>query len=118
MTPAELKSRREALGLTHEFLARRWGMRKNTIYRWEAGRAVPDTCAADLDRLDALAAKAVEAGVAEWTRHPHVIRVPRTDAESPDDMPAMWHRAIGERIRRRTGAVLEWTDFNDFKEEK
>lgn len=113
MTPAELKSRREGLGFTIEWLAARWGVRKNSVWRWEAGRTIPDIHAADLDRLDALAAKAVEAGVAEWERHPHVIRVPRTDAESPDDMPAAWHRAIGERIRRKTGAAMEWIDSKE-----
>ena len=43
MTADELRSRREALGLTKADLARLCGVRWETVRRWEAGqRRVPD----------------------------------------------------------------------------
>lgn len=38
MTPFQLRSRREALGLSMEALARRLGISVTTVYRWESGR--------------------------------------------------------------------------------
>lgn len=38
VTPAELKSAREALGLTQRGLAERLGVPQATIWRWEAGK--------------------------------------------------------------------------------
>ena len=41
MSPAELKTKREALGLSQQWLANRVGVRIRTIQRWEAGDQTP-----------------------------------------------------------------------------
>lgn len=38
MIPADLRSAREALGLTQKALAERLGVSENTIWRWETGK--------------------------------------------------------------------------------
>lgn len=41
MTPVELLARREALGVSLNALSEVWGMRYQSIARWEFGRAAP-----------------------------------------------------------------------------
>lgn len=105
MTPAEFKATRERLGLTVRWLAERWGVQETTIQRWERNRALPSDLAEDMGGLagrfdvqvDALRA----AGAA-------VLRVPRRDGESPDQMPAAWHRAAALTAVAGTGSRIEW----------
>lgn len=53
MTPAELKTLREALGLTCQWLADEAGVSMRTVQYWEAGRtAVPSDVAQILVMLD------------------------------------------------------------------
>ena len=54
MTPALFKATRETLGLSVAWLARRWGVRRQSVDRWESGeRSIPDAIALDLQSLDA-----------------------------------------------------------------
>ena len=104
-TPAEVKSVRESLGLTTRWLAHRWRTAENSVKRWETSRFLPDDLADDLRALVALRDAQVEAGCE--ARLP-CIEVPRLDADSIDDFPAAWHRAIALEVADSTGAALTW----------
>lgn len=41
MTPAEITRAREDLGLTQRALAEHLGVAANTVWRWQAGTAIP-----------------------------------------------------------------------------
>ena len=103
MTPAELKSTREALGLSSHWLADRWGVALYSVQRWERGRTLPEELAIDLESLVRRMGVDVERMSLGGDR---VIEVPRTDAESPDEMPAAYHRAVALAVARETGARI------------
>lgn len=106
MTPAELKSRREALGLPVRWLAERWGVSTVTVQRWERDRAVPTELADDLRGIE-LAADDLARGLADAGGD---VAVPATDAESPDGMPAAYHRAVALRAVARSGGRIVYMD--------
>ncbi len=54
MTPAELKTLRETLGLSAQWLADRAGVLQRSVQYWEAGRSrLPDDVAELILRIDA-----------------------------------------------------------------
>lgn len=56
MTPAELRSRREALGLSVAALAERLGVTRAAVYNWESGkRPMPQWLGLALDGIAATA---------------------------------------------------------------
>lgn len=55
LTPAELRARRLALGLSQPQLAKQLGVSTNTVWRWESGEmriAAPRMLALALERLE------------------------------------------------------------------
>lgn len=104
MTPAELKSTREALGLSSQWLADRWGVALYSVQRWERGRTLPEELAVDLEGL--VRRMGVDVERMSLGGGDRVIEVPRTDAESPDEMPAAYHRAVALAVARETGARI------------
>lgn len=106
MTPAELHVTREYLGLDLDDLARVLGVSERTTRRWQSGAyPIPYGVRADLQRVERVAADAVERGVQQAHDEAQlVLRVYRTDdeywAEHPDDYPypARFHRAVVARI--------------------
>lgn len=105
MTPAEFKALREHLGLTTRWLAHRWKIQETTIQRWERNRTVPAPLAADLaDLADQFAAQVT---TLRRSRH-RDLPVPRRDTDSPDTMPATWHRAIALTAAHGTRHRLIW----------
>ena len=105
MTPAEFKARREALGLSSAWLAKRWGVSLMSVQRWERNRTMPGAVALDFEHLERAARDAVADGAA---RGASVIEVPRTDAESTDGYPSAYHRAVALRVAEATGARIEF----------
>lgn len=103
MTPAEFKSRREALGLPAKWLAERWSVSLLSVQRWERSRAMPPELARDFEDIEERASKTVSMGI---RRGDGTIEVPRIDAESVDGFPAAYHRAIALRIAHETGAGI------------
>lgn len=111
MTPAEFRSLREHLGLSPRWLADRLGVAERVVTRMETGEYQARAELLDQDRRDR--------SVALWDRAQQllaelrsdadrqvdrllgarVLTVPRTDRESPDGMPAAWHRRIAWRAR-------------------
>lgn len=115
MTPAELKTIRESLGLPVQWLAERANVQRRTVEYWEAGRSkVPDDVAELLLKLDAQFAEATRQALAvvdEQTekqgQRPETVRLYRyrDDAElwaaRPDmlGLPVTAHAALLARVR-------------------
>ena len=128
MTPAELKTIREACGLPQSWLAARAGVNERTVRYWESGKSsVPDDVAALISRIDAqldtAARGALDQAQALATAHgaPQEVTLYRydTDAElwerRPDmaGLPVTCHAALLARARRMLGAagfrvVIAW----------
>lgn len=99
LTSAELRSLRESMGLSTDWLAHRWHVSTYSLQRWEKNRALPDDLTADILRLK----KTFDRRVDEICKaDPESILVPRTAVEG-GHMPGTWDRAIAERVRERTG---------------
>jgi len=78
MTPAELKTIREAVGLSVPDLAALAGVQERTVRYWESGRtAVPDDVQALVLRLDDLLAQQAQ----------HAVAVVREQAQAMGSMP-------------------------------
>lgn len=100
MTPAELKTIREAIGLTVPDLAAIAGVQERTVRYWESGRsAVPDDVAAQVEAIDhrltdmaAAALRQVREATAEHGAAPQSIVLVRY-RENAD----LWHYHPGFR---------------------
>lgn len=104
MTPAEFKATREALGLSSQWLADRWGVALYSVQRWERSRTLPEDLSRDIDGL--IRRMEVDVDRAAFGGGDRIIEVPRTDADSPDEMPASYHRAVALAASRLTGARI------------
>ncbi len=104
MTPAEFKCYRESLGLSAQWLADRWGVATYSVQRWERSRSLPEELAIDLEGIERRMYVEIESG--SMGGGDRVIEVPRTDEDSPDGMPAAYHRAVALAVARRTGARI------------
>lgn len=122
MSPAELKTLREACGLPQSWLAHQARVNERTVRYWESGKSsVPDDVAALISRIDAqldtAARGALEQAQALATAHgePQDVTLYRydTDAElwerRPDmaGLPVTCHAALLARARR----LLRTADF-------
>lgn len=131
MTGAELKSDVEALGLTSQWLAVRFGVQKRSVDYWMSGRSrVPDDVAqfvaAQETKVQGIIERAmlsVDALTAGRQNAPDMIGLVRyrTDADlwhyHPDmiGFPASHHAATLSRVRRalwarRLPSVIVWMD--------
>lgn len=102
MTPAEFKCRREALGLPARWLSDRWGVAVHSVQRYEQSRTLPEELEEDFESIEQLADD-MAAALAESGGD---VQVPMTDAESPDSMPAAFHRAVALRATRMSGGRI------------
>lgn len=131
MTPAELKTNREALGLTVGWLADQAGVGERTVRYWESGRnQVPADVAALVTRIEAqtrtIVANALEQ-VGEVVQvhggEPEAVDLRRyaSDAElwrrhpGFKPLPATWHAAALARIARElesrgVASVIEYAN--------
>ena len=122
MTPAELKTLREACGLPQSWLAHQAQVNERTVRYWESGKSsVPNDVAALIARIDAqldtAARGALDQAQALATAHgaPQEVTLYRydTDAElwerRPDmaGLPVTCHAALLARARR----LLRTADF-------
>jgi hypothetical protein len=129
MTPADVKTIRESLGVSAQWLATAVRVDQRTVRRWEDG-AIPlradvvdllirldvqmaADIAAEVDRI--LASLGAVAGAdpvsvldslspEDWP----VLEIPRVDADvtSDGELPASYHRAVAARVRRQLGSRL------------
>ena len=103
MTPAEFKARRESLGLSTAWLAKRWGVSLLSVQRWERNRAIPAELALDFESIEDAFRDEVASGIADAAAS---LAIPRVNADSPDGFPAAYHRAVALCIAEATGARL------------
>lgn len=103
MTPAEFKATREALGLSSQWLADRWGAALHSVQRWERSRTLPAELARDFESIEDAFRDEVASGIADAAAS---LDIPRVNADSPDGFPAAYHRAVALRIAEATGARL------------
>lgn len=103
MNGAEFKVLRESLGLSLAWLAQRWGLESERgPKRWqERNEPIPEARAADMEQLAAIADGLVEWQLTELLTDAAGDRrllVPRVDADSPDEFPASFYRAVAARV--------------------
>ena len=129
MSPAELKTIRESLGLSAQWLADRAGVLQRSVQSWEAGRSrVPDDVAELLLKLEAQFAEAtrqalavVDEQTAKQGQPPETVRLYRyrddaaLHAARPDmaGLPVTAHAALLARVRlallaRGQAVVIEY----------
>ena len=129
MTPAELKTIRESLGLPVQWLAERANVQRRTVEYWEAGRSpVPADVAELILQIDAQFAEATRQALAVFDEQtarqgqpPETVRLYRyrDDAElwaaRPDmrGLPVTAHAALLARVRtalqeRRQDVAIEY----------
>jgi len=103
MHPAELRVLRESMGLSAEWLGERFHESAETITAWESGETpIPEDIIEEMHELDYF----VESMADEIVRDlraagakQSIYSVPRTDEDSPNELPASLWRAIGARVR-------------------
>lgn len=116
MTPAELKTHREALGLTVAWLATQANVGERTVRYWESGRnQVPEDVAALILRIEAQSRMIVENALAQVEAvtmmqdgAPEAVDLRRyaTDSElwrnhpGLKPLPSTWHASVLLRIAR------------------
>lgn len=121
MTGAEMKTRREALGLTTARLADLFDVQERAVQRWEDGdRKIPPARADELAQIEAYTNAAVER-LADYitTWSPGVVftyRVERFGLPWQEWYSARWHRAVVDRAVKEAVAAgapaprLEYAD--------
>lgn len=131
MTPAELKTMRESLGLSAQWVADQAGVRLRTVQYWEAGRMpVPEDVAALLSRIDAQYERAVNEALAALKDAPEkpaeaVLVRYRTDTDlwrfrqDMEPLPASSHATLLSRVRRALWAagvpsVIEYMEPDEY----
>lgn len=120
MTSAELKTMREALGLTVGWLAEQAGVGERTVRYWESGRnQVPDDVAELIGRIEARSRELVRRAVTTVSEvsarsggTPEAVDLRRygSDAElwkahrEFRPLPVTWHASVLARIARELEA--------------
>lgn len=100
LTAAEVRTIREGLGVTAEWLADHLGIQTRTVQRWEAGHTrIADFAVDELALLQIQAGEQVAAHVDAFTGStaPAVLAI---DDTGPDAWPAGWQRRIAFRVRQ------------------
>jgi len=106
MPPAEIRSAREHLGLSHAELAAILAIDERSVRRWEVGtQPIHDGNARALRRIVDITASTVRRHVIELRGRPQPILVTyRSDEDMWTDhptfapFPARWHRIIAARV--------------------
>jgi hypothetical protein len=106
MTDAELRTVREHLGLTGDWLAAHLDVNPRTVRSWEQGRyPIPDGVRLEIEDLEQRTAQFVAAIVEKLQDAPigATLRAYRNDdeyrADHPDQpWPASWHRMVIARV--------------------
>jgi hypothetical protein len=113
MTGATLKTTLGALGLPPSWFADKMGVTMRTVVRWFDSDTVSEKVAGELEKLSEQTLAAMRETVGSITPNdgnPVVLHTYRTDADTPNGMPASWHRALTFRLMehfRQQGKTVE-----------
>jgi len=120
MTGVELKTIREWLGLGGDWLAEYLDVSPRAVRHWEAGkRLIPDGVRLEVERLEAVTAQYVAAGVEALTdaRDPAVVTYYSDEqyrqAYPEETWPATWHRRVVARIAQEVPRLVIMSPPND-----
>lgn len=121
MTGVELKTIREWLGVGIDWLAEYLDVSPRTVRHWEAGRnTIPDGARSEVERLEAVTAQYVAAGVEtlKGDSDPAVVTYYSNEqyrqAYPEETWPATWHRRVVARIAQEVpGLVIISPPNND-----
>lgn len=98
MSAAEFTALREALHLPVAWLADRWGVRRQSVLRWQSGEhRIPDYIAIDMNKL---AMNTQDVILDLRSKKLNLIEIPRGDGRAEDGMPKAWHRMVGRQVAR------------------
>lgn len=113
MTGVELKTIREWLGLSGDWLAHHLEVTPRSVRHWEAGRSpIPDGVRLEVEHLEALTGRAVTAGVQALMDAPEpAVMTYYSDEQyrqrEPDAAwPATWHRRVVARIAQEVPGLV------------
>ena len=100
ITPAEMKSLIEWLGLTKNWFAERVGVAERQVARWVDGHApIPDRAAGELIKVWNEAAEQIHRTIATAAVNADddgviILHTYRVDKDYPADYPSAYHRAL------------------------
>lgn len=104
ITPAELRSLIDWMGLTRAWFANRLGVQERTVVRWCDGKApIPEKAAVEIVKLWNHAVQLIvgmsKAATENAERGTVVLKTFRVDSEyhkavDSEEFPASWHRAL------------------------
>lgn len=116
LTPAEVRTAREQLGLTGDHMAKLLGVNPRTLRSWEQGRdPVPGRIRLEIAEMKAAADKAVADLAARLDSEKPVLITYRSDDEYQaathgGRWSASWHRQVCARAAQQTGARIHYAD--------
>ncbi|MTE20227.1 DUF1870 family protein [Streptomyces sp. TRM43335] len=127
LTPAELRTAREYLGLTGDAMAKKLGVNPRTLRSWEQGRdPIPGRIRPEIAELKTATDAAVARLVAslEGTDDDTLITYRNDDeyqagvrgtswSEGWHGWSAGWHRQVCARVAAQTGARIDYADLKD-----
>jgi len=96
MSGAELKVQLTGLGLPPSWLAEQLGVTMRTVVRWFDIDEVPASAIHEIEQVSALTLDEMRRMLSEIDGG--VVHTLRTDDDSPDGLPASWHRALTFRV--------------------
>jgi len=114
ITPAELRTAREHLGLTGDHMAKLLRVNPRTLRSWEHGRdPIPGRIRPEIAELKAATAKAVAELAASRASEEETILTYRDDegyqaAHRGGRWSASWHRRVCARVAEQTGARIAY----------
>lgn len=113
LTPAEFRCLCEQLGLTPNWLAKRWGVALQTVYRWERNRVMPPSLAQDMLDLKKSFDSSVENLAKKYTKDT-TLEIPAIRDNEEDTgnehYPQRMVRAIAWAVHEKTGCKIDYLD--------
>lgn len=108
MNGTEFHCKREYLGLSAAWIARKMTVDTRTVQRWESMATVPDHAREAMDYLFAGAARSVSVIAVEQLKKKvnHVELPPLAMPTGDSELPPSWHRMIAVRVAERTGQAI------------
>lgn len=113
MTSAEFVVWREFLGLGRRWVATQFGVKEQTVSRWEQKDFVPVAAEQAMRKWTDYTAQFVSSltvAMLQADENAYIV-APRDDCvDLVSGMPTAWHRLVSARVAERTGLPVVWKD--------